>query len=261
MPSFKSLILKKQERGEADELVVLFSRDLGWIRGIAKNSRKSRIRFGGHLEPFSLVDVVLRLRRRDDLVWIDESHVIKGFLNIRSSPEKTAAASLFLEIASAFLPGGPPDERLFDFLGRVLDELDSSTTVNTLSLFFDEIRLLGILGFQPGFEICPICGTKLVPGDDVLFAVDHGGGIHRRCNTGDRPSFRLSPDTLAVLRKGSQAEPGVAGRLRLGSRGLEEIRRALSAFERYIRGADLNTLLYMEKMARWRKTPPGSGKR
>ena len=38
----KSIILKKYDFGEADELVVFLSRELGWLRGVAKNAKKSR---------------------------------------------------------------------------------------------------------------------------------------------------------------------------------------------------------------------------
>ena len=103
----KSIILKKYDFGEADELVVFLSRELGWLRGVAKNAKKSRIRFGGHLEPLSLVDFTLRPRKKDDLVWIDESQVIHGFLLIRSDIAKVARAQYLPRALFGFLARGP----------------------------------------------------------------------------------------------------------------------------------------------------------
>ncbi|HMK33468.1 MAG TPA: DNA repair protein RecO, partial [Desulfomonilaceae bacterium] len=144
----RSIILKKQDRGEADELVVFLSRDLGWLRGIAKNAKRSRVRFAGHLESFALVDLILRPRKKDDLVWIDESQVVRGFLGIRSNIAKVARAAYFLELASVFLPESNSDPAVFDFLQSFLESLDTSAP-DPLRLMVDEIRLLGLLGYSP----------------------------------------------------------------------------------------------------------------
>jgi len=244
----RSLILKKQDWGEADELVVFFSRDLGWLRGVAKNAKKSRVRFGGHLEPFSVVDFTLRTRKKDELVWIDESQVAQGFLGIRSDIYKVALAAYFLELASLFLPEDQPDPELFDFLIEFLQRLESEDT-SPLLLLLDEIRLLGLLGYAPRFDVCPECGKSLERGEDAIFSPARGGACHPGCIGRDEErDLLLSPDTLAVVRKGMQVERPVAKRLRLSRNGIEELRLALSAFVRYLRGWEINSLVFLENL-------------
>ena len=247
----RSLILKKEERGEADELVLFFARDLGWLRGVAKNSRKSRVRFGGHLEPLSLVDLVLRSRRKDDLVWIDDSQVINGYLMMRAHVVRVSHAAYFLELASIFQGEEHPDPGLFDFLLMLLERLDVSP-FNPLRSLLDEIRLLGLLGFAPGFEQCPTCGKPVEPGEEGVFSVSLGGTCHPGCFPQRDPSLTLSPDTLAVVRRGLDLDEEPASRLRLGRKGLNELRASLSAFVRYLRGDAINSLLFLEKMGLWR---------
>src|SRR3954467_11268424 len=46
-----ALILRTYKLGEADRIVVFLTRDRGKKRGVAKNARQSRRRFGGGLEP------------------------------------------------------------------------------------------------------------------------------------------------------------------------------------------------------------------
>jgi DNA repair protein RecO (recombination protein O) len=244
----RSLIFKKQERGEADELVKFLSRDLGWLTGVAKNAKKSRVRFGGHLEPFSLVDMLLRSRRKDDMVWIDESHVVRGFTGIRSDIGKVALVAYFLEISSVFLPEGQPDPLLFDFLLAFLDKMETQQP-SRLRLLLEEIVLLGLLGFGPRFDICPVCGNPLASGQDGAFSVSVGGACHRACVAAEeRMSLVLSPDTLAVVRRGLELDSDAADRLRLGPKGLQELRNALSAFVRYMRGNEVNSLVFIENM-------------
>jgi DNA repair protein RecO (recombination protein O) len=243
-----SLILKKQDRGEADELVVFLSRELGWLRGVAKNAKKSRVRFGGHLEPFSLVDLTLRQRKRDDLVWIEEAQVIHGHLGIRSSIAKVARAAYFLELASVLLPEDSPDPVLFDFLHDFLESLESANPT-ALSFLLEEIRLLGLLGYAPRFDACPVCGKTLERGIEGVFLPALGGVCHRACvPAGDLEKLAVSPGTLAVVRRGLELSSEAARRLRLNKHGQEELRRILSAFARYTRGGEISSLIFLETM-------------
>jgi DNA repair protein RecO (recombination protein O) len=246
---FQSIILKKEDWGEADELVVFFSRELGWLRGIAKNAKRSRVRFGGHLEPLSLVDLTLRHRKKDGLVWIDESHVQRGFLGIRSEIGRVAQASYFLEVASIFLPEDQPDPDVFDFLLEFLENVEEGTLPAVLSLV-EEIRLLGLVGYAPRFDVCPACGKALAAGEEALFSPALGGACHLPCvGPGEDRSLLLSPETLAVLRRGLQVDRGVARRLRLHRHGVDEARKGLSAFVRHMRGEDVKSLTFLEKLA------------
>jgi DNA repair protein RecO (recombination protein O) len=251
----RSIILKKRDRGEADELVFFLARDLGWLHGIAKNSRKSRVRFGGHLEPFSVVDLVLRPRRRDSLVWIDDAQVVKGFLHLRSNIRNVALASYFFELASIFQAEGHPDPELFDFLSGILENLESSK-ITPLRFMLDEIRLLGLLGYEPRFDSCAGCGRVLRPGQEALFSPALGGACHRDCVLKDAGCL-VSPDTLAVVRRGLQVDPEVASRLRPSRKGMEELRNLLSSFVRYLRGQEVNSLLFLENTGLWRKEGTG----
>jgi DNA repair protein RecO (recombination protein O) len=244
----RSIIFEKRDRGEADELVLFMSRELGWLRGIAKNSKKSRVRFGGHLEPLSLVDFTLRQRHRDNLVWIDESHVIDGFLGIRADIAKVALASYYLEIASLVMLEDNPDAGVFDFLSNMLSNLESSEIV-PLRQQLDEIRLLGLLGYAPGFGSCPVCHDAIDPGQEALFSLSNGSACHAGCLSPEETSFPLSPDTLAVIRQGLKISSNAVTRLRHHKNGIRELRALLSGYVRYTVGREIRSLVFLEKMA------------
>src|SRR3974377_2076186 len=55
MPLYTSeaLILRTYKLGESDRIVVFLTRDRGKKRGVARNARQSRRRFGGALEPLT----------------------------------------------------------------------------------------------------------------------------------------------------------------------------------------------------------------
>ncbi len=247
----QSIILKKQDWGEADELVVFLARELGRLTGVAKNAKKSRVRFGGHLEPMALVDLSLRSRKRDDLVWIDEAQVMNGFLGIRTNLAKVAKTSYFFELSSIFLPEGQPEPAVFDFLVGFLEDVQT-TDPGSLLFMLNEIQLLALLGYAPRFDACTVCGKTLERGEDAFFSHIHGGACHPGCVTdSDARNLPLAPDTLAVIQKGLAVDRGVAERLRLNRKGLDELRQALSAFVRSLRGAEIKSLLFLEDMNLW----------
>src|SRR6186713_2278600 len=67
-----ALILRTYTLGESDRLVVFLTRDRGKKRGVAKNARQSRRRFGGALEPMTSGRVTYRERERRDLVFLQD---------------------------------------------------------------------------------------------------------------------------------------------------------------------------------------------
>lgn len=251
----RSIILKKSERGEADELVVFFSREVGWLKGIAKNSRKSRVRFAGQLEQFSIVDLQLRPRQKDDMVWIEDAEVVNGFLRIRASLGKVALAAYFLELASILQAEAQPDPQLFDFLEGFLTALDCSELA-PLQAMLAEIRLFAFLGYEPRFDLCPVCRKPPAPGDCALFSPLLGAACHHDCAAGVQMGVLLSPAAVAVVRRGLAIDADAASRLRLKSEGMEELREALSAFARRLRGGEINSLLFLESTGLWRGTGP-----
>ena len=59
----RALVVRRYDLGEADRIIVLFTRDHGLVRGVAKGVRRAKSRFGSRLSPFVDVDVNIYPRR------------------------------------------------------------------------------------------------------------------------------------------------------------------------------------------------------
>ena len=70
--------------GEADRILHLYSKSRGRIGAIAKGARKPRSRFGGRLEPFFRLDLVLH-EGRGDLMTVTSATTVEGYSRLRSS--------------------------------------------------------------------------------------------------------------------------------------------------------------------------------
>ena len=83
MPHYTTdaLILRTYKLGESDRLVVFLTRDRGKKRGVAKNARQSRRRFGGALESMTWGRVEYMERERRDLVSVRYVEVARSPLS------------------------------------------------------------------------------------------------------------------------------------------------------------------------------------
>src|SRR5438552_12334580 len=74
----EALILRSSSLGESDRIVVFLTRDRGKKRGVAKNARQSRRRFGGALEPMTHGRVGYVERERRELVRLDYVEAVRS---------------------------------------------------------------------------------------------------------------------------------------------------------------------------------------
>ena len=61
MPPYKEqgIVLRSVKLGEADKIVTILTQGSGKVRAVAKGLRKTTSRFGGRLEPFTHVNLML----------------------------------------------------------------------------------------------------------------------------------------------------------------------------------------------------------
>jgi recombinational DNA repair protein (RecF pathway) len=140
---------------------------------------------------------------------------------------------------------------VFDFLLSFLRQGEARQLTVVLKMV-NEIRLLGLLGFEPRFSTCGRCGRELGVSEDVCFSPELGGACHHGCaDSTTGAGYHLSAATMAVLRRGLALDWDAAARLRLGEKGVTEARTALSAFVRHIRGEEIKSLEFIEKLTVW----------
>ncbi len=88
----QGIVLRSFPFGEADRVVVMLSPNRGKVRAVAHGVRKTKSRFGGRLEPFTHVDLVLYEGRGLDTVT--QVSVIEAFPRLRGDLDLGLALSL-----------------------------------------------------------------------------------------------------------------------------------------------------------------------
>src|SRR3984893_8779074 len=107
-----ALILRTYTLGESDCIVVFLTRDRGKKRGVAKNARQSRRRFGGGLEPMTCGRVAYVERERRDLVLVSYVEPTRSTL---AAADRGALGYVgyFAELIDEWAQEGDPNETLF----------------------------------------------------------------------------------------------------------------------------------------------------
>ena len=119
----QGIVLRGYPFGEADRVVVLLSPNHGMVRAVAKGIRKTKSRFGGRLEPFNQVDLVLYEGRNLDTVT--QVTPIEVYPHLREDLEKLAVAGAMTEAAALVAQEEESSVRLYLLLQRGLHSLDT----------------------------------------------------------------------------------------------------------------------------------------
>jgi DNA repair protein RecO (recombination protein O) len=96
-------VLRTQKLGEADRIITLLTRQNGRVRAVAKGVRRTKSRFGGRLEPFTHVDVLIHPGRSLDV--ITQAEVIRAYGKpLATDYPRYTAGTAMLETAERLTP-------------------------------------------------------------------------------------------------------------------------------------------------------------
>jgi DNA repair protein RecO (recombination protein O) len=139
------LILRTYKLGESDRIVVFLTRDRGKKRGVAKNARQSRRRFGGALEPLTCGRLAYFERERRDMVRLDYVEQMRSPLSAADG-QAIGYASYFAELIDEWAPEGDPNEALFRLGSSMVEAFAAGAPSEPLARYFEYwlLRLQGV---------------------------------------------------------------------------------------------------------------------
>lgn len=218
-------MLRSIRYGEADRILHLYSAKRGRIGAIAKGARKPRSRFGGRLEPFFRLDMLLH-EGRGELLTVTGVSTVDGYPRLRSSGAALSAAARGCDAVLRLLDSAEPNPPAYNLLCRYLALLDEPAAEGTgtaslqAALSF-RLKLALAAGFAPELAACAHCGEA----DHLVgFSGAAGGVVCAACEAG---SFPLSEEAhrfmvAAIAAPLAEAPPAGEGALRQVERAIGE---------------------------------------
>jgi DNA repair protein RecO (recombination protein O) len=242
-----AIVLRAVDYGDSDRVVTLFSRERGKVSAFARGARASRRRFGGGLEPFTLLSAEVRERSGSDLLGLESISVVRGFGAIRGDLARIACAGYAAELARELVRDHEPHPELFALLEAYLAMLDGGPArPGALRAF--ELHALGAAGLAPRLDACARCGGPLDLAAGARFDPAHGGALCPSCAPLAGPGHvELSAPALAALLR-LEREGLAGGAADMAPSAGREVREALTRFVEYQLGRRLQARRFLDEI-------------
>jgi DNA repair protein RecO (recombination protein O) len=162
--SSEAVVLRTWPLQEADLIVSLFTREFGRLKGVAKSALKSRKRFGGALEPTTVVRVWFAERPGQELVRLDQMEVLRSPLGAPVDLARMAVLSFYAEVLDEGLPEHDPQETVFRLAVSVLEQttsVQSDFVQPWMALTYFSLWMTRLMGLLPDIGRCTVCGEPL----------------------------------------------------------------------------------------------------
>ncbi len=155
----EAIVLRTWPFLEADLLVSVFTREQGRVKGVARHALRSRRRFGGALEPMTMVRATYAERPKQELVRMDAFEILWSPLRDAVDWERTAALQLMAEVLEEALPEMAVEDAVFRLVAAVLPEVQVGRV--WLPLVYFCLWMSRLLGWMPELGHCAVCGLDL----------------------------------------------------------------------------------------------------
>ena len=175
--------LKSYNLSESDKIIVMYSRDRGLIKGVAKGVKKPKSKLGARMD--LLVANKIMLREGRNLKTISQAEALNTFYNTRSNMDKIFYSMYVSEVVSSFgVEEDPCSAAIFDLLYDTLDIISKAESkINILcSVLKFQLKIMRISGFSIELDRCLCCG-KPIESENMFFSVHMGGVICKKCNS------------------------------------------------------------------------------
>ncbi len=143
----EAIVLRAIKHSDNSVVLRTFTRQFGTRSYLLRLSRRNGS-VGALLEPLNRLELVVSGNADRDLQNVKEARLGRPFVRIPFEPVRGAVILFVQEILYKVLRDGSPDERLFEFLHRALDHVDSAPDLRHFPIQF-LLALSGHLGFRP----------------------------------------------------------------------------------------------------------------
>jgi DNA repair protein RecO (recombination protein O) len=237
----EAVVLRSLRFGEADRVLHLYTLDRGRVGAVAKGIRRTKSRFGGRLEPFSHVELLLH-EGKGDLQTITGVELIRSHSAAREGHYRLSVGFVALEAMLRLFPEQEANERAFEALTRFLDLLDevevradTRPALDPLVLAF-QLKLLWLSGYLPHLTSCAECGAE---SGLVGYSPRAGGAVCANCRADAIP---LSPAGLHGIEGLLRTPLADAGAVGLSGRAARDALAVIASSYEFHGGFRLRTL-------------------
>ena len=176
--------IKTYPLSENDNIVVMFSRDKGLIKGVAKGVKKPKSKLGARMQ--MLVANKLMLNEGKSLDVIKEAQAINPFNKLRYNLDKLNYSIYLSEIIGNFCRENTEEipevnKNIYELFYKTLENISNAndSVQIVLSVIKFHLKFMREVGLGLELSHCLKCSSKIK--DDAYFSIENGGVTCKDC--------------------------------------------------------------------------------
>lgn len=173
--------LKSYNLSETDRIVVMYSKDRGIIKGVAKGAKKSTSKLGGRMN--TLIANKLLMHQGRSLNTICQAQALNTFKNTRNNMDKLFYSIYCADIVHSFgVENDPNSEEIYELFYKTLEAVSNSESKTGLlfAMIKFQLKMTHIAGYSLELETCSCCGGVLDK-ENIYFSAQNGGTVCAEC--------------------------------------------------------------------------------
>lgn len=174
--------LKSYNLSESDKIIVMYSKDKGLIRGVAKGVKKPKSKLGARMD--LLVANKLMLYKGKNLDRICQADVLNTFNKTRRDMDKIFYSMYISEVVSNFgVEDDPCSNEVYNLLYKALNSISDAQSKEEIfiAVIKFQLKMMQISGFGIEFDTC-LCCREPINNDNMYFSSQMGGVVCSKCN-------------------------------------------------------------------------------
>lgn len=240
-----AVVLRKVKFGEADAILTLFSKKLGKIQAVAKESRSLKGRYSTGTQLFSYSEFVLF--KGKNLYQVSQVDSKYSFYKRMDDILKFSYASYILELTESVITEGQTNNRLFNTLVKWLYIYTTMDKAYETFVKAYEIKLLMYIGYKPELDHCIHCNEAVE--SRWRFSAKEGGLLCKNCFSVDPYAMQISKTAINVIKYLMYADLEQIAKLKIKPDILEELNKILIHYIRtHIGKAQFSSLQFLKNI-------------
>lgn len=178
----EAINLKHYNLSESDKIVVMYSKEHGLIRGVAKGVKKPKSKLGARMDLF--VANKLMLHKGKNLDTISQAEALNTFNKTRQNMDKIFYSMYISEVVNNFgVEDDPCSAEVFELLYNALNAISNAQdkVQILIAVLKFQLKMMKISGFSLELGHC-LCCANSIENENMYFSVRLGGVICKKCN-------------------------------------------------------------------------------
>lgn len=174
--------LKSYNLSESDKIIVMYSKEKGLIKGVAKGCKKPKSKLGARMD--LLVANRLMCYKGKNMDTICEANALNTFKNSRQDIDKLFYSMYVSEIVNNFgVEDDPCSGEIYDLLYKTLEKIAGAKDKKEvlIGVIKFQLKIMEISGFGVELDTCLCCREQILD-QNMYFSSKMGGVVCEECN-------------------------------------------------------------------------------